>query len=275
MRKVFIDGGANTGQSIRDFYNNYPGAEEYEIHSFEAGQDPKILDPLMYTVEQHRDRVEGVEFYNKAMWTYDGTLTFFDKGTESSSVLYRDQFINNPNVIPKEVECVDISKWIKENFTKDDFIALKLDIEGAEYDVIKKMYDDGAIEYIDKFYIEIHGIKCGKTYKESLDLIRMVEDCGVPIYSWTADSYAHYGDRPYTEELLKSNFAKWYVRFIDRLMAPDTTGHLPEEIDPEKLKEIVTFMVENDKEYASVNRLGYSVRLTGRGLDIGPPQEEE
>ena len=52
-------------------------------------------------------------------------------------------------------------------------------------------------------------------------------------------------------------------------------GNLTKEERVEKLKEIVTFMVENDKEYASANKLGYSVRLTGRGLDIGPSQEEE
>ena len=58
MRKVFIDGGANVGQSIEAFCNHYPNAEEFEIHSFEASQSPNVLDPLNTIVGAFRDKVK-------------------------------------------------------------------------------------------------------------------------------------------------------------------------------------------------------------------------
>ena len=39
MKKVFIDCGANKGQSIDLFVNSWDDAKEYEIHSFEANKD--------------------------------------------------------------------------------------------------------------------------------------------------------------------------------------------------------------------------------------------
>ena len=49
-----------------------------------------------------------------------------------------------------------MSKFIKENFLKEDFIVLKLDIEGAEFEVLKDMIDTGSIKYVDELYVEFH-----------------------------------------------------------------------------------------------------------------------
>ena len=50
----------------------------------------------------------------------------------------------------------DFSKWIKENFDKEDFIHLKMDIEGAEYQVLRKMVDDDSISFINELDVEFH-----------------------------------------------------------------------------------------------------------------------
>ena len=47
-----------------------------------------------------------------------------------------------------DVQCVDLSEFIKNNFAKEDNIIIKMDIEGSEYDTLEKMIDDGTIEYI-------------------------------------------------------------------------------------------------------------------------------
>lgn len=57
---------------------------------------------------------------------------------------------------PLRVNGIDFGKWIKENFSKDDYIICKMDIEGAEYDVVPHMIDDGSIEYMDEMIIEFH-----------------------------------------------------------------------------------------------------------------------
>ena len=232
MRKIFIDGGANIGQSISAFCNHFPNSEEFEIYSFEASQTTSILSPLREVAEGHRNKTKNIELFNKAVWTHDGHITFFDniKGSESSSILYRSQFIDNSNVVENKIECIDLSNWIKNNFSKDDFIILKLDIEGAEYDIIKKLYDDNTLQYIDKFYCEIHGVKCGKGYEESLELIRMVKDGGVPFYDWTAESYGEEGDIPFTEEKLKGIFIAWYTQWAEDMPDDQFSPYFKQEV---------------------------------------------
>ena len=44
-----------------------------------------------------------------------------------------------------------LNKWIIENFNKEDFIHVKMDIEGGEYDVLPSMIEGGSIEYISEF----------------------------------------------------------------------------------------------------------------------------
>ena len=52
--------------------------------------------------------------------------------------------------VRETIPVVDISKWIQENTRKEDYVIFKLDVEGAEFDVIKKMLKDGTFEWVDK-----------------------------------------------------------------------------------------------------------------------------
>ena len=54
------------------------------------------------------------------------------------------------NVRPT-IPVVDLSSWIQTYTSKDDYVILKLDVEGAEYDILKKMLVDGTFEWIDKY----------------------------------------------------------------------------------------------------------------------------
>ena len=42
------------------------------------------------------------------------------------------------------------------NFDENDYIVVKLDIEGAEYEVIESMLNSGAINRVNELYIEWH-----------------------------------------------------------------------------------------------------------------------
>ncbi len=50
----------------------------------------------------------------------------------------------------KTIPVIDLSKWIMETFTIEDYIIFKLDVEGAEYEILRKMINDKAFKYIDK-----------------------------------------------------------------------------------------------------------------------------
>ena len=53
------------------------------------------------------------------------------------------------NVRPT-IPVVDLSSWIQTHTSKDDYVIFKLDVEGAEYDILKKMLADGTFDWIDK-----------------------------------------------------------------------------------------------------------------------------
>ena len=98
---------------------------------------------------------------------------------------------------------IDLSSWIIENFNKDDHIVLKLDIEGAEYDLVKKMDKDCSIEYISEVHGEIHGPKCGKGYEDDMKLIRSFKNHGHDIYAWSA---ADDEDMTFKKNILNEEF---------------------------------------------------------------------
>ena len=157
MRKVFLDLGAHAGISVKKFREEYPNSDEYEIISFEC--NPRFTEVLQNT--------DGITFHNKAVWIEDGTERFLFRTLASSSLIYGKTRGNLDFDNPILVESVDISKWIVENFSKDDYIIMKMDIEGAEYEVLPKMIEDGSIDYVNIVYAEFHGKKVHKEREDT------------------------------------------------------------------------------------------------------------
>lgn len=147
MKKVFIDGGAHKGESVKHFYNVFPDANEYEVHSFEANPN------LWELVEQ-----EKTILHKFAIWDKDGEEDFWLSRfhNEGSTLLKKKTTGKVDYNKPIKVKTIDFSKWLQDNFTKDDYIVLKLDIEGAEYKVVDKMFNDGTLNWINEFWGELH-----------------------------------------------------------------------------------------------------------------------
>ena len=261
MRKVFIDAGANVGQSIEAFCNHYPNAEEFEIHSFEPSQDDiNILKPLNAMADKLRSKVKNIEVYNKAIWTHNGKVNFYDSGDESSSIAN----ISRPFAVEEhqiEVECVDISSWIKNNFSKEDHIVLKLDIEGGEYDVIPKMFEDGALEYVDKLFCEVHGIKCRCTFDQSMSLLNIAEEAVGGLYVWGAKAYGTREDSKYDEEVLKREYKKWHINDIECAYLRGDMSSI-DDITENDIINMINIMVENKIWKAKIKGTRYVMDLS-------------
>lgn len=153
MRKIFIDAGAYNGDTVKLFLEQYPEADQFEIFYFEPNPNfKKQLESL-----QSEKRI----FIPKAVWVDDTTMKFYLDSNNLGSTLMRSKCSrsNLDKDNPIEVEAIDLSNWIKKNFSIDDFIVLKMDIEGAEYTVLNKMIEDRTIHYIKEIYIDWHGRK--------------------------------------------------------------------------------------------------------------------
>lgn len=149
-RFVFIDGGAHRGETIKTFKKSTLYSEHrWNIYSFEC--NPQVLEILRERFSQSDD----VEIINKAMWIHSQGLEFyFAKSTLEGNVVKN---LHTPRERKStHVESIDFGDWLKENFKIEDTIHVKLDIEGAEYEILDKMFRDGSIRYVDKFYIEFH-----------------------------------------------------------------------------------------------------------------------
>ena len=122
MKKVFIDCGAHDGCSVQMFVDNYSDYKDYEIYSFECNE--KRFKQLI-------EKSQNLNLSNfipmkKAVWVNNGKKIF--DGWQFKNTLK----INDD----KGVECIDLSEFIINNFSKEDYIILKMDIEGSEVDVI-------------------------------------------------------------------------------------------------------------------------------------------
>lgn len=83
-----------------------------------------------------------------------------------------------------KVESLDLSQWILNNFSKDDFIVLKMDIEGSEYEVLPKMIKDGSIQYVNHAFIEWHDWVMPEYKSKTSDLLNDLRDANVTLGGW-------------------------------------------------------------------------------------------
>eukprot|EP00121_Abeoforma_whisleri_P008006 Awhi_evm1s7330 len=63
---------------------------------------------------------------------------------------------DNQECISFDIRVADVIAWIDECFTKDDFVSVKIDVEGAEFGILNKMMTD-KMEKIDQLGFECHG----------------------------------------------------------------------------------------------------------------------
>ncbi len=166
MLKI-IDGGGHCGCSRKMFQELYP---DCEVYSFEP-------DPAF--------RVYCQDLMHIALWIEDGSTTFYKyRLSGASSLLAERKTTEQPT--PIQVTTLNLSRWILENFAEDRLI-LKLDIEGAEYKILEHMLKTGAIDKVDKLYIEWHNKRVGIDPSRDTELMEQIKNRGVEIdATWNA-----------------------------------------------------------------------------------------
>ncbi len=137
---VIIDCGANMGMSLLFFSINYPAAK---IYAFEP--DVSVIDTLIKNIETYQ--MTNVELFKKAVWDSNGFLEFFTDGGMGGRLEN-----NYRNQDPTIVETIRLRDFIGQKYV--DF--LKMDIEGAEFVVIKDC--EPVLKQIDNIFIEYHGM---------------------------------------------------------------------------------------------------------------------
>lgn len=177
---VFIDLGAYNGDSVEEFRNwrkiAFPDKQDWFIRAFDP--NPQFLDKW----ETIKDA--STVFANAAAWTQNGKMQFSieDSDTPLGSSLMKSK---NTYARGKKIEVVtfDFSSYLKS--FKNDFMVVKMDIEGAEFPVLDKMIKDGTHTIPDWLLVEFHPNKVAEfTTKDKDDLIKKLKSDGVNILEW-------------------------------------------------------------------------------------------
>jgi len=147
-----LDCGANMGLSVLYFAKNYPGAH---IIAFEPDQEIfKVLEGNVASFS-----LSNVSLVNKAVWESETTLTFYTDNGMAGSVenIYRNQS-------PQHVATVRLSQYLNK---KVDL--LKMDIEGAEYTVLKDCISQ--LKNVEHIFVEYHSFTEKEQHLEEILLI--------------------------------------------------------------------------------------------------------
>jgi len=174
--RYFIDCGSNIGDTIDLFLQNFKNAKQYQIIAFEPNKQLK----------SYYKKYENVTLYQKAVWIADETKEFYigiknEHSTNSRLDDFyqgrkKEKFLNES----ESVECIDFSRYIAANFSTQDEIILKLDIEGAEYQVLSKMIADNTISFINELYIEFHNTQKTEHYDRN-ELAKTIMSKGIKV----------------------------------------------------------------------------------------------
>jgi FkbM family methyltransferase len=211
-KQVFLDFGANTGDSLRSFTfgekANQGGhallgrggkdSGKWDIWGFEP--NPAFNDKLK-TLENELKEAKlsngepryNVHIFRESVANVVGGKVDFYLDTVNPEHNFWGSSLkeNHPDVIKSkkakiQVDSYDVAKLIMENYTKDDFIIIKMDVEGSEYDIVPYFMKVGVLEYIDEFACEWH------KYMEPADakgitgyLQYIMTTAGVKLLDWT------------------------------------------------------------------------------------------
>lgn len=161
MKKIFLDCGYHLGEGLNEFTNILGIDKSWDVYAFEANPHCDIKNKII----QHPFEIKA---FNKAVWVENSFISFnceHQNSTNSpktnstskldgwgsaitiieSSHTYEDQI---------QVECIDFSELVKS--LGENEIYCKMDIEGAEFEILRKMLKDNTLSLIKEIWVEWH-----------------------------------------------------------------------------------------------------------------------
>lgn len=184
FRKVYIDLGANNGDSVTSFVTGpkdtgdaYGGGVQNQISLRTMGE--KVMgfenDWEVYVFEANPSHTPGLEaqrafmlknhsvkayhlFANTAISVRDGNISFIldnpgPVGDAGSTTMSESTSAVGSSIT---VNCTDIVTLFRTigRFREEDYVAVKMDVEGAEYQLVRRMVNKNLMKLVDKISVE-------------------------------------------------------------------------------------------------------------------------
>ncbi|KAK4748169.1 hypothetical protein SAY87_014755 [Trapa incisa] len=197
-RYVYVDVGARSyGSSIGSWFRKqYPKQNKtFEVYAVEA-------DKAFHEEYKLKKRVTLLPY---AAWVKNETLSFEitrDPGQKADAAgrgMGRIQTAQSSKTFDGEVASIqgfDFADWLKKSVSEMDYVVMKMDVEGTEFDLIPKLIENGSICLIDELFLECHynrwqrccpgerSSKYKKTYGQCLELFESLRQRGVLVHQW-------------------------------------------------------------------------------------------
>ncbi|XP_010683597.2 uncharacterized protein LOC104898243 [Beta vulgaris subsp. vulgaris] len=201
-RYIYVDVGARSyGSSIGSWFKKqYPKQNKtFEVYAIEA-------DKSFH--QEYEAKKKWVKLLPYAAWVKNETLYFEvnhdpgddpeEKGSKGRG-MGRIKPVQSHDGVSSGVDKIvgfDFAQWLKETVTERDFVVMKMDVEGTEFDLIPRLFETGAICLIDEIFLECHynrwqrccpgerSAKYEKTYDQCLNLFTSLRARGVLVHQW-------------------------------------------------------------------------------------------
>jgi FkbM family methyltransferase len=181
-----LDCGAHIGMSILYFKTLYPQAKiiafEPDEHNYNLLKD-----------NTSNWNFENVVLVNKAIWVENGEVLFNEANDMSSNIVEKTSTVEGK---VKRIPSVRLKDYLIE---KVDF--LKIDIEGAEYSVLKDIED--SLSNVELMFLEYHG-----NFEQNNELVEIFEILQKNGFSFYIKEEGNIYDQPFYEA--KQNLKKKY-----------------------------------------------------------------
>jgi len=206
-RFIYIDMGAEHYPSSMGnwFRHRYPNHDAFQLIALEA-------DPFKNGLKggkswRSHPQVEMLKF---AAWTSNTTVEFLSEGfgahmTGDQNLTGEIQKGNRVDLRkfgdPKQakhvvqVQTLDVADLLHRRVTPRDYMVVKMDIEGAEYEVVPHLISAGVAPLIDEMFLEVHAqlpgsssrrkpLVSGKSKQSSFNLLQSLRAAGVYAHLW-------------------------------------------------------------------------------------------
>jgi FkbM family methyltransferase len=203
QRGIFIDCGAYDGCSALKFMIANPS---FSSVSFEP--NPELWDyydgiPTTLIKKGVSKKKEILDFFVDHV-DADGSSTI-----PSKAIIF-----GNPEENSKCekicISCESLPDFIAAVSNNFDKIVLKLDVEGAEYDILEELLRRNLVQKISKLYAEFHWEKCGFSRARHDKLVKALK-ARIPVRNWDAIDLAVHHRGPTTILRRKQLIAKSFT----------------------------------------------------------------
>lgn len=174
---IFIDCGGYDGCSAVKFIANNPA---FDAITFEPNPDLWSFYTSVPTTLIKKGVAGKTDRRPFTLDEIDGDGSSFVVG---KTIDYTRK-IKNEDFKTIDIECIDICEVI-ESLKDYQKIILKLDVEGAEYEILEKLLERGLMARVSKLYAEWHWQKIGMSYEQHMTIYNHVKKF-CPIQDWDA-----------------------------------------------------------------------------------------